>query len=104
MAVDHGGRGSGRTSAQLRALPDGAIFLVAHRPMADYCRALLRHLGRDPRSITFVTAGLSRAAMFGRRVGCWGVDHAYLDVAGPRGIEAYDTLWRAAGKGPHSAE
>lgn len=39
-------RGTGRTTRQMRELPQGGIFVVAHAPMRSYARALAQHLGR----------------------------------------------------------
>lgn len=94
-------RGSGRTTRQLAALPDGGVYLVPrHHPFVGYCKAILRHLGRSPNAITFVTSDLARQSIFGRRIAAWDVDHAYLDLTGHRGLYAYDLLHHAAGRGP----
>lgn len=94
-------RGSGRTSRQLAALPDGGVYLVHTHAMVRYCQGLLQHLGRARDSITFVTADLTERAIWGRRVVAWAVDHAYFDlVPRGRGLRAVDYLELAAGRGP----
>lgn len=98
-------RGSGRTSRQLAALPDGAWYLVPHRPAASHCERLLARMGRDRRSIAFITPDISRASICGQRPSAWDVDHSFFQVAGrSRAEEAYDLLWMASGKAPLSGE
>lgn len=94
-------RGSGRTSRQLAALPDGSFYLVPNRPHASHCERLLLDMGRPRTSIRFVTAQ-DTCAMLGVRPVEWDVDHAYFEVTGRRGLEAFDFLGMAAGKGPLS--
>ena len=98
-------RGSGRTSRQLAALPDGAWFLVAHQREATYCQGLLMEMGRPRSAIIFVTPDISEHAILGRRPPAWGVDHAYFDAARSRdaALRAHDLIWMAAGRGPVGA-
>lgn len=94
-------RGSGRTTRQLAALPDGGVYLVHTRAMASYCQGLLQQIGRERNAVTFVTAGLREQDVWGRRIVAWDVDHAYFDlVPRGRGLRACDYLELAAGKGP----
>jgi hypothetical protein len=94
-------RGSGRTSRQLAALPDGGVYLVHTQAMVSYCQRLLNHIGRARDAVTFVTADLTERAIWGRRVSAWDVDHAYFDlVPRGRGLRACDCLELAAGRGP----
>jgi hypothetical protein len=96
-------RGSGRTTCQLAALPDGSWYLVAHRRQAEYCERLLRHIGRDPNSIKFATPDLAEAHVWGRRPTEWDIDHAYFDtVPWPRRSRAIEAMWLASGKPPLS--
>jgi hypothetical protein len=88
----------------LAALPDGAYYLVPHRPLATHCERLLAQAGRARNAIRFVTADLRVETIMGVRPSAWGVDHSYFDIAGSRGTRAYAALWLAAGKGPASAE
>lgn len=98
-------RGSGRTTRQLAALPDGGVYLVAHRPMASHCERLLMLAGRARSAITFVTPDLAEKAVCDRRPSAWDRDHAYFEIARrDRAKEAYDLLWMAAGKGPLATE
>lgn len=97
-------RGSGRTSRQLAALPDGSWFLVAHQREATYCQGLLMAMGRSRSAIIFVTPDISERSILGRRPPAWGVDHAYFDVARRDvALRAHDLIWMAAGRGPVGA-
>lgn len=94
-------RGSGRTTSQLAALPDGGVYLVHTQKMAHYCQRLLEHIGRSRDAVTFVTADLIEQSVWGRRIIAWDVDHAYFDlVPRGRGLKACDYLELAAGRGP----
>jgi len=94
-------RGSGRTTRQLAALPDGGVYLVHTQAMVRYCQMLLQHIGRARDAIAFVTADLNERAILGRRVTAWDVDHAYFDLAArDRRLQAWDALELAAGRGP----
>ena len=97
-------RGSGRTSRQLAALPDGAFYLVPHRPAASHCEMLLQEAGRSRRAIRFITATQGEASIWGAHPSAWDVDHSYHEVAGARGRVMHDLLWMAAGKGPLSEQ
>lgn len=92
-------RGSGRTTRQLAALPDGGVYLVHTQPMVDYCKRLLIHLGRKHDSLTFVTPPNVDRAARGKRIEAWDVDHAFFDLTN-RGFIAYDVLEMASGRGP----
>ncbi|WBO23942.1 hypothetical protein [Sphingomonas abietis] len=97
-------RGSGRTTRQLAALPDGAFYLVPGMGVVRHCQQLLRSAGRQPRAINFVTRDM-QGTIWGARVPAWDVDHAYFEVVGSRsGITVYDLLWMAAGQGPLSEQ
>lgn len=91
MHIVHGGRRSGRTAAQLAALPDGSIFLVCSEKFACYCRTLLRRMGRSPFAIKFGTPS-NFERFLGARVPAMDVDHAYWQIVGRRGEEAHDFL------------
>ncbi len=94
-------RGSGRTSSQLAALPDGAWYLVPNPAHRAHCERLLAAAGRARSALIFVTAGLSERMIWGLRPPIWDVDHAYFDVARRyRAQRAYDLMWMAAGRGP----
>jgi len=41
------GKGSGRTTSQMKALPMGGVYVVAHREEKDYCKRLQKHIGRE---------------------------------------------------------
>lgn len=84
-------RRSGRTARQLAALPDGAVFLVHSSAMASYCRGLMHDAGRTLGSIIFATPTNFRS-IAGARFPAMDVDHAFFDLAGARGREAYDFL------------
>ena len=84
-------RGTGRTWRQLAALPDGSVFLVATMPMISHGRALLRRMGRNHRSIRFVTPSTAFLVR-GLAIPSFDVDHAYYDVVGLRGREAHDLV------------
>jgi len=85
------GRQSGRTRDALASLPDGAIYLVHDMKFADYCRGLLRSLGRNPNAISFATPSNFRRYE-GARISALGVDHAYWMLASGRKHEARDFL------------
>ena len=85
-------RRTGRTTAQLVALPDGGVFLVHSRDHVDYCRHLLRKAGRCPNTaIRFATKDSYRH-FIGARFEHFDIDHAYFELTGRRGTEAYDFL------------
>lgn len=49
-------RGTGRTTRQLAGLPDGGVYVVAHQPSTQHCKALLVDvLGRRSDAVRFVT-------------------------------------------------
>lgn len=81
-------RRTGMTSRQLAALPDGAVFIVAHGPMACHCRHLLRESGRrhDALRLVIVADPQDVDRLRGTRRGTpWDIDHAFHAVAGRRG-------------------
>lgn len=79
-------RGSGRTTRQLAALPDGALYLVPHQPMARYCGHLLEAAGRKHDAVRIIAigdAGLAERRLRGTRRGTvWDIDHAFLEAGG----------------------
>jgi hypothetical protein len=98
--VENARRGTGRTSAQLAALPDGAFYLVHCQEMVRYCRDLLRKAGRRHDAIRFVTPSQWRS-LEGVRVNRWDVDHFYFDGAGRDGPRLYDMISQAAAGAPY---
>ncbi len=97
-------RGSGRSSLQLAALPDGAWFLVPHQAEVRHCQRLLREMKRSPDCIVFITVDTCERAVLGRRPKAWDVDHAYRSVTGSRGTRAFDAAYLAAGGPPLSEQ
>ena len=92
MTIDvDSGRQSGRTARALTELPDGSIYLVHDMKFADYCRRLLRHLGRNPDAISFASPH-NFHRFEGARFAALQADHAYWGLARGRGSEAYDFL------------
>ncbi len=87
------GRGTGRTSRQLAALPPGALYLVPSQALASYCRGLLHKMGRPLGSIIFVTpANFMR--LEGAIVPAVDVDHAYWEATrrDPMARKAWDFI------------
>ena len=83
-------RGTGRTSRQLAALPDGGVFLVPHGAMADHCRHLLREAGRRHDAVRIVI--LNQRGDANRLRGVprgipWAIDHAFSGIASCAGYE-----------------
>lgn len=96
-------RGTGRTTRQLAALPDGSWYLVANAREAEYCRRLLSSMGRARNSIKFATPDLAERHVLGLRPPDWDVDHAYFSVASRHhALRAVDVMWLAAGTPPRS--
>lgn len=71
--------GSGTTTAQLRALPDGAIYVVPFRAHIEYCKRLLHHLGRDSEAVVFVTLDELECHRPRSRATTLAIDHSIWD-------------------------
>lgn len=70
---NYGARGSGRTTRQLLALPQGGMFIVLNRNMLDYTKHLAYFLKRpDIQFITIENLQLLR----GRKLSALELDHA----------------------------
>jgi len=81
-------RGSGRTSRQLAALPDGGVFIVPHGAMADHCRHLLKEADRRPDAVRLVIVNQLGDAdrLRGTPRGTpWAIDHGFSAGASRRG-------------------
>lgn len=99
--INEPSRGTGRTTAQLAALPAGGVYLVHSSEFACYCKRLLQAAGRDPNEIRFVTPRQVRS-IDGIRFERWDVDHAYWDGCGRGGAFAFafDLLRAASAMSP----
>jgi hypothetical protein len=93
-------RGTGRTSRQLAALPDGAWYLVPNHAHVAHCKRLLREAGRHHSALLFVTVDACERSVWGRRPIDWDVDHAFFECVGRRGWRAFDAVQLAAGMPP----
>ncbi|SEI68562.1 hypothetical protein SAMN05518849_101553 [Sphingobium sp. AP50] len=91
MKVSEGGRRSGRTFRQLADLPDGAVYLVHTMKEAEYCRYLLKHMGRNPKAITFATLQ-NYHRLEGARFTALDADHSFWRHAVSRHHEAHAFL------------
>jgi len=73
MEID-GDRGTGRTTAQIRSAPHGAIFVCCHSAAKDYTRRLAKDLGRD--DLTIVEPSWLDHGWMGKVISGLVVDHA----------------------------
>lgn len=101
------GRGTGRTTRQIRELPRGSVFIVHSYSFADYCRHIVVREHGDPKAIRIVVVqewhdvqklrGLSVPEV------CY--DHDYIDLISPPGkrpprwlSELFDVMDRIRGR------
>ncbi|MEP2871484.1 MAG: hypothetical protein ABJP02_04980 [Parasphingorhabdus sp.] len=84
-------RGTGRTTRSLKRVPDGGYFILRSMRMADYCRGILFHLGRDPKSVQFVPLTRSEISLRGRSE-AFEVDHHCYDPPHSR-VEMQSIDW-----------
>jgi hypothetical protein len=67
----------GRTTRALRALPAGAIYVVAHRADVHYCKRALESIGRPHDTLEFITLEQMERGLRARpRSTVFDVDHA----------------------------
>lgn len=81
-------RGTGRTTRQLAALPDGGVYVVAHPHLRPYVEGLLVDMGRDPSAVRVLPATTAAERLKGVPVGTpIAVDHYVWEAARERDVD-----------------
>jgi hypothetical protein len=68
-------RGSGRTTRDLKALPDGGVYLVADNAMRNVMLRRVHDLGRDGKVHIFTISEVLNGRVRGLTITCWDIDH-----------------------------
>lgn len=69
-------RRTGRTTGQLKAMPENGIFISVHHSAMDHDKALARHIGRPDIQIV-APSWLTSMCWQGMEYSAMEIDHAY---------------------------